>query len=137
MSLSLNKSSEFSKPEGPVVLVVADGVGVAPDGLSNAVTQADTPNLDSLCSTSLYRTLLAHGSHVGLPSDSDIGNSEVGHNAMGAGKIYDQGAKLINNSISDGTLFESGLWNQAVNQAEGATLHLFGLHSDGVVHSSS
>lgn len=135
MSLQLNQHSKFNKPEGPVVLVIADGVGVAPSGPSNAVTEAKTPNLDILCSGGSYRTLLAHGTHVGLPTDDDIGNSEVGHNAMGAGKIYDQGAKLINNAIVDGTMFQTGLWGQVVEQSKSATLHLLGLHSDGVVHS--
>ena len=56
-------------------------------------------SLNWLKNNALYRTLYAHGTHVGLPSDSDLGNSEVGHNALGAGRIFDQGAKLVQNAI--------------------------------------
>ena len=69
-----------------MLLVIADGVGVAPEGPSNAVTLAETPALDALTSGELYTQLAAHGPAVGLPSDDDMGNSEVGHNALGAGQ---------------------------------------------------
>ena len=84
-SLSLQKHSSFSGRKGPVVVLVADGVGVAPAGPSNAVSEANTPTLDYLSEQTLYTQLLAHGTAVGLPCDDDMGNSEVGHNAIGAG----------------------------------------------------
>ncbi len=135
MSVRLTPHSSFSGRPGPVVVVVADGVGVAPAVESNAVTSANTPTLDSLTSGTLYTELFAHGTHVGLPSDADIGNSEVGHNALGAGRIFDQGAKLINKSLQDGSLVSSELWQSIVTQSQDGTLHFLGLHSDGNVHS--
>ncbi len=131
----LDLDPNFEPPEGPVVLVIADGVGVAPSAESNAVTEANTPTIDSYTDSSLYRELKAHGTFVGLPSDSDIGNSEVGHNAMGAGRIFDQGAKLVNRAIESGELFTSDNWKQVIKSASDSTLHFLGLHSDGRVHS--
>ena len=78
-----------------VLTVVMDGIGYKESDYGNAVSIAQTPQLDWLQKNSLYRTLYAHGTHVGLPSDSDLGNSEVGHNALGAGRIFDQGLSLI------------------------------------------
>ena len=95
MSLELTPSTSFPHRR-PVLVVIADGVGEAPAGPMNAVTEAATPALDSLCDTRMYRTLKAHGPAVGLPSWDDMGNSEVGHNALGAGRIFAQGAKLVN-----------------------------------------
>ncbi len=137
MTLKLNKSNLFKAPVGPLVLVIADGVGVADDAESNAVTRASTPTLDAFEKEPLFRTLLAHGTHVGLPSDSDIGNSEVGHNAMGAGRVFDQGAKLVNKALASGDLFKTALWQELIEQAKGNCLHLIGLHSDGRVHSDT
>src|SRR5215211_6633312 len=82
MPLELRPHPSFAGRPGPVLLVIADGVGVAPEGPSNAVTLADTPCLDQLMSGELYTELAAHGPAVGLPSDDDMGNSEVGHNAL-------------------------------------------------------
>ena len=118
-----------------MLLVIADGVGVAPAGPSNAVTVADTPALDELTSGELYTELAAHGPAVGLPSDDDMGNSEVGHNALGAGRIFAQGAKLVNQAIATGAIFETSVWHEAIEHGRAATLHLLGLHSDGNVHS--
>ena len=101
-SLSLTPHPSFSGRPGPLLVVIADGVGVAPPGASNAVTEADTPTLDALTSGELYTELAAHGPAVGLPSDDDMGNSEVGHNALGAGRIFAQGAKLVNLAIETG-----------------------------------
>ncbi|MGA9277478.1 2,3-bisphosphoglycerate-independent phosphoglycerate mutase [Ilumatobacter sp.] len=126
----------FSGRPGPVLVVVADGVGVAPAGESNAVTQATTPTLDRLGASELYTELAAHGPAVGLPTADDMGNSEVGHNALGAGRIFAQGAKLVNKAISTGAIFDSEVWHDVVARALNATLHLIGLHSDGGVHSS-
>ncbi|MDP2293396.1 MAG: 2,3-bisphosphoglycerate-independent phosphoglycerate mutase [Actinomycetota bacterium] len=133
--LSLRTLPGFSGRPGPLLLVIADGVGVAPPGPSNAVTEADTPVLDQLCAGELYTELAAHGPAVGLPSDDDMGNSEVGHNALGAGRIFAQGAKLVNAAIATGALFESPVWNEAMAHGRAGTLHLLGLHSDGNVHS--
>ena len=133
--LSLEKLPSFAGRPGPLLLVIADGVGVAPPGPSNAVTEADTPVLDRLCAGPLYTELAAHGPAVGLPSDDDMGNSEVGHNALGAGRIFAQGAKLVNAAIATGALFESPVWQEAMAHARAGTLHLVGLHSDGNVHS--
>lgn len=136
MSLNLEKHPSFAGRKGPVLLVIADGVGIAPDAPSNAVTQAKTPTLDKLAESSLYCELFAHGKAVGLPTDDDMGNSEVGHNALGAGRIFAQGAKLVNNAMESGSLFKSEVWQQAIAATEsGGTLHFIGLHSDGNVHS--
>ena len=134
MSLELMPSSLFPHRR-PVLVVIADGVGEAPAGPMNAVTEAATPTLDHLAETRLYRTLKAHGPAVGLPSDDDMGNSEVGHNALGAGRVFAQGAKLVNQAIASGDIFESTVWQAIVERARPATLHLLGLHSDGNVHS--
>ena len=135
MPLELRKHPSFAGRPGPVLLVIADGVGVAPPAPSNAVTVADTPTLDELTGGELYTELAAHGPAVGLPSDDDMGNSEVGHNALGAGRIFAQGAKLVNRAIETGAIFESDVWHQAIEHARAGTLHLLGLHSDGNVHS--
>ncbi|MFK7919417.1 MAG: 2,3-bisphosphoglycerate-independent phosphoglycerate mutase [Ilumatobacter sp.] len=136
MTLSLSKHPSFSGRPGPVLVVVADGVGVAAPEASNAVTEADTPTLDQLTATELYTELAAHGPAVGLPTDDDMGNSEVGHNALGAGRIFAQGAKLVNKALATGAIFDTDTWNKAVEHGRGGTLHLLGLHSDGGVHSS-
>jgi len=135
MSLNLDKHSSFTGRKGPVVILVADGVGVAPAGPSNAVTQANTPTLDALAEQALYTELAAHGTSVGLPSDSDMGNSEVGHNAIGAGRIFAQGAKLVNQALASGAVFDTDVWQQAVKHGKDHTLHLLGLHSDGNIHA--
>ena len=133
--LSLHKLPSFPGRPGPLLLVIADGVGVAPPAPSNAVTEADTPVLDRLYAGPLYTELAAHGPAVGLPSDDDMGNSEVGHNALGAGRIFAQGAKLVNAAIASGAMFESPVWKEAMAHGRAGTLHLVGLHSDGNVHS--
>ena len=86
----------------PVVFVVMDGIGLSENKFGNAVAAAYKPTLDKLMSTHPYASIQAHGVAVGLPSDEDMGNSEVGHNAIGCGQIYAQGAKLVNNSIETG-----------------------------------
>lgn len=135
MSLNLNKHPSFSGRKGPVVIVVADGVGVAPAGPSNAVTEANTPTLDALAEQTLYTELAAHGTAVGLPSDDDMGNSEVGHNALGAGRIFAQGAKLVNQALESGDVYETDVWKAVVKHGSDKTLHLIGLHSDGNIHA--
>jgi 2,3-bisphosphoglycerate-independent phosphoglycerate mutase len=116
----------------PVVLCILDGVGRGRGEDDDAVATARTPVLDGLMATCPWRELQAHGTAVGLPSDDDMGNSEVGHNAMGAGRVFDQGAKLVDKALRDGSAFETDVWKQLVS---GGTLHLMGLCSDGNVHS--
>ncbi|MBO4308792.1 MAG: 2,3-bisphosphoglycerate-independent phosphoglycerate mutase [Clostridia bacterium] len=133
----LTKSKRFNGVKGPVLTIVMDGVGLAPDTVSNAVKSAYTPNLDRLMENYPMVALKAHGTAVGLPSDDDMGNSEVGHNALGAGQVFAQGAKLVSNSIESGKMFASATWLELVaNVKENCgTLHFLGLFSDGNVHS--
>ncbi len=132
---SLEKHPSFNGRSGPVVVLVCDGVGIAPAHASNAVSEARTPHLDSLIQSQHYSELLAHGTSVGLPSDDDMGNSEVGHNALGAGRIFAQGAKLVNESIADRSIFQTDAWAQLIETGKQSTLHFLGLHSDGNIHS--
>jgi len=120
----------------PIVLVIMDGVGKGDGGSGDAVAVAKTPTLDHLFATCPYTWLKAHGTAVGLPSDEDMGNSEVGHNALGCGQVYSQGAKLVGESIENGALFASATWKELVANAEGKALHFLGLLSDGNVHSN-
>ena len=121
----------------PIVLVIMDGVGKGDGGSGDAVVQAKTPTLDRLLSTYPHTFLKAHGPAVGLPSDEDMGNSEVGHNALGCGQVYAQGAKLVDESISSGKLYESDSWKALIANAQaGHALHFMGLLSDGNVHSN-
>ena len=122
--------------EKPIVLVIMDGVGKGDGGSGDAVTVAKTPTLDKLLATCPHTYLKAHGTAVGLPSDEDMGNSEVGHNALGCGQIYSQGAKLVGESIENGALFASETWKALVANAEGKAMHFLGLLSDGNVHSN-
>ena len=137
MVSALKKSSKFAGVQGPLVTIVMDGVGIAPTNAANAVYAAHTPTLDRLMRDYPMVTLKAHGTAVGLPSDDDMGNSEVGHNALGAGQVFAQGAKLVSNSIESGKMFASETWvNLLANVKNNAsTLHFIGLFSDGNVHS--
>ncbi len=121
----------------PIVLVIMDGVGKGDGGAGDAVAQAKTPTLDNLLATCPNTYLKAHGTAVGLPSDDDMGNSEVGHNALGCGQVYSQGAKLVGESIENGALFTSDTWKDLVENAKaGHAFHFLGLLSDGNVHSN-
>ena len=121
----------------PIVLVIMDGVGKGDGGSGDAVKVAATPTLDKLLSTCPHTYLKAHGTAVGLPSDEDMGNSEVGHNALGCGQVYSQGAKLVGESIENGTLYTSATWQNLISNAkDGHALHFMGLLSDGNVHSN-
>lgn len=137
MSLDLKRHPSFAGVQGPVVVVVMDGVGIGRKDASDAVYLARTPNLDALEKSALCTKLNAHGKAVGLPSDDDMGNSEVGHNALGAGRIFDQGAKLVNAAIESGALFRGDAWRTATSRVResGEPLHFIGLLSDGNVHS--
>lgn len=121
-----------------VLLVVLDGVGYSKTGIGDAVTEANTPTLDKLLATCPNTRLKAHGGAVGLPSDDDMGNSEVGHNALGCGQIYSQGAKLVNESIESGKIYSSEAWKEIAGNcvAKNSAIHFIGLLSDGNVHSN-
>ena len=123
--------------KGPVVLVIMDGVGYGKYKEGDAVAAAMTKNLDKLLATCPNTKLKAHGLAVGLPSDADMGNSEVGHNAMGCGRVFAQGAKLVANSIDSGAMYEGETWKSLVQNCldNGSALHFIGLLSDGNVHS--
>ncbi|MGE0790483.1 MAG: 2,3-bisphosphoglycerate-independent phosphoglycerate mutase [Sandaracinaceae bacterium] len=135
--LELRPHPTIAGVEGPVVCVVMDGVGLGRRDESDAVFLARTPTLDELARSSPTTALRAHGIAVGMPSDDDMGNSEVGHNALGAGRVFDQGAKLVSRAIATGTLFEGSAWRDAILtvRASGRALHFIGLLSDGNVHS--
>ena len=136
MSQPLRKLAHFDGVKGPVLTIVMDGVGLAPDNGANAVAAAHTPTLDRLMRDYPMVKLKAHGTAVGLPSDDDMGNSEVGHNALGAGQVFAQGAKLVSQSIESGKIFASSAWRELIDGAKaGGTLHFLGLFSDGNVHS--
>ena len=122
----------------PIVLVIMDGVGKGDGGSGDAVAVAKTPTLDALFASCPYTWLKAHGTAVGLPSDDDMGNSEVGHNALGCGQVYSQGAKLVGESIENGVLFASETWKDLVSNCVGSgkAFHFLGLLSDGNVHSN-
>ncbi len=133
----LKKLSKFNGVDGPVLTIVMDGVGIAPDTIANAVKGAYTPTLDMLMEKYPTVKLKAHGMAVGLPSDDDMGNSEVGHNALGAGQVFAQGAKLVSQSIESGKMFASDTWKAIISNVNnnGSVLHFLGLFSDGNVHS--
>jgi len=134
---SLTLKANGFKRKGPVLLIIMDGVGLGKPESGNAVYMADMPVLDRLMTGPLFRTLRAHGLAVGMPSDADMGNSEVGHNALGAGRIFEQGATLVQQAIRSGDLYEGGTWKKVVSQAltNHTTLHFIGLLSDGNVHA--
>ncbi len=133
----LKKTANFKKRRGPVVLVVMDGVGIGKYKEGDAVKQAMTENFDDLAAGNPYTTLKAHGKAVGLPSDDDMGNSEVGHNAIGCGRVFSQGAKLVSKSIKSGDLFTGTAWKKLAGNAKAnnGSMHFIGLLSDGNVHS--
>ena len=137
----LHKLSTFAGVPGPVVVVIMDGYGIASNKAGSAIDAATKPTLDRLFAQFPHIRLRAHGTAVGMPSDEDMGNSEVGHNAIGAGQVYSQGAALVAKAIADGTIWEGNAWKDVVAGAKAGahgkagTLHLIGLLSDGNVHS--
>ena len=135
--LHLNALPNYTAFPGPVVFIIMDGVGIGKKDASDGVHLAYKPVLDQLFQEPLYTQLKAHGTAVGMPSDEDMGNSEVGHNALGAGRIFDQGAKLVSGAIASGSIYQGEAWKKALAQAAaGGTLHFVGLLSDGNVHSN-
>lgn len=137
MSLKLEVNPRFKKRTGPLVLAILDGVGFGRYEDGDAVKQAYTPTLDKLMKEYPTTRLKAHGTAVGLPSDEDMGNSEVGHNAIGAGRVFAQGAKLVSDAIETRRLFEGETWKGLIADVlkNNSTLHFIGLFSDGNVHS--
>nr|VFK36971.1 MAG: phosphoglycerate mutase [Candidatus Kentron sp. SD]VFK42037.1 MAG: phosphoglycerate mutase [Candidatus Kentron sp. SD] len=133
----LKKHPKFPGVSGPIVSIIMDGFGVTPNREGNAIYQAYTPTLDRLFANYPHTILKAHGKAVGMPSDEDMGNSEVGHNAMGAGQVYNQGASLVNDAIASQALFQGDAWREIIGNAKehNTTLHFLGLFSDGNVHS--
>ena len=123
---------------GPVVTIVMDGVALSDNECGNAFKMANTPTLDRIMKDFPCLKLKAHGTAVGLPSDDDMGNSEVGHNALGSGQVFSQGAKLVSKSIEEGTIYKSDAWEKIVKQCRdnNSVLHFLGLFSDGNVHSN-
>ena len=133
---TLTPLSGYKQFPGPVVAVIMDGVGIGPGDESDGVYMANSPTLDQLFAEPLMTILKAHGSAVGLPSENDMGNSEVGHNALGGGRIFSQGAQLVNEAIKFGSAFSGTGWNSVIKKAQsGGTVHFIGLVSDGNVHS--
>ncbi len=134
----LKKSKHFKGPDGPVVLAILDGVGIGTCAEGDVVNRANTPTLDWLAENALSAKLKAHGTAVGMPSDADMGNSEIGHNAIGCGRVFAQGARLVNEAIENRGLFEEGaVWNELIENVvqHDSRLHFIGLFSDGNVHS--
>jgi 2,3-bisphosphoglycerate-independent phosphoglycerate mutase len=125
-------------PKGKTVaVIVLDGWGEASADQYNCIHRAETPVMDSLKNGAPEKWTLvkAHGTAVGLPSDDDMGNSEVGHNALGAGRIFAQGAKLVDAALESGKIWEDEGFNYIKDSFDEGTLHLIGLLSDGGVHS--
>ncbi|MDR2029427.1 MAG: 2,3-bisphosphoglycerate-independent phosphoglycerate mutase [Treponema sp.] len=139
----LKKNPAWKGRRGPVVLVIMDGVGYGKYKEGDAVADSKMYHLSAIKAKSPNTRLKAHGKAVGLPSDDDMGNSEVGHNAMGCGRVFSQGAALVSASIETGALFRGQAWQEiAANVKSGGnsgprvpTLHFIGLFSDGNVHS--
>lgn len=140
--MKLEKLQNFNKRKGPVVVIVLDGVGIGRHDNGDAVFQAHPQHfnkyIEEAKANNLYAELRAHGPAVGLPSIEDMGNSEVGHNALGAGQIVSQGAKRVNEAIGNGDIFKSASWKSIIEETAkaGKALHFFGLLSDGNVHSN-
>ena len=138
MLKSLEKNPNFTPRRGPLVLAILDGVGFGKYADGDAVKMANIPVFNSLLANSPSTKLKAHGTAVGMPSDADMGNSEVGHNAIGSGRVFAQGAKLVEDAITSKKLFAGDSWLKLVNnvKSHNSTLHFIGLLSDGNVHSN-
>ncbi|MGE5472436.1 MAG: 2,3-bisphosphoglycerate-independent phosphoglycerate mutase [Bacteroidota bacterium] len=133
----LAKLSNFPGIRGPVVIIVMDGYGLPKTEVGSAIAAARKPTLDRLFADYPNIRLRAHGTAVGMPSDDDMGNSEVGHNAIGAGQVYSQGAALVSNAIAEGAIWQGEAWQQIIAGAKAGrgVVHFIGLFSDGNVHS--
>ncbi|SCU70077.1 2,3-bisphosphoglycerate-independent phosphoglycerate mutase [Trypanosoma equiperdum] len=136
--MALTLAAHKTLPRRKLVLVVLDGVGIGPRDEYDAVHVAKTPLMDALFNDPKhFRSICAHGTAVGLPTDADMGNSEVGHNALGAGRVVLQGASLVDDALESGEIFTSEGYRylHGAFSQPGRTLHLIGLLSDGGVHS--
>jgi len=134
--LRLQKLPGYKPFPGPLLLVIMDGMGIGKGDASDGLAVSHIPVLNALFKERLFAKLRAHGTAVGLPTDEDMGKSEVGHNAMGAGRVFSQGAKLVNEAIASGKIFEGQSWAKVRERARaGRTVHLIGMVSDGNVHS--
>jgi len=143
MNFNLEKLPNYNGVKGPLLLVILDGLGIfkknAEGYPGNAIDIAQPKNITKLLENEkIVAYLKAHGTAVGMPSDDDQGNSEVGHNAMGAGRVFSQGASLVDNAINDRSLFEGDTWKEMIDNAltNKTPVHLIGLLSDGNVHSN-
>ena len=121
----------------PTVLVIMDGFGMGNPGAGNAVSLANTPVLDRLFAENAHTTLSASGLDVGLPA-GQMGNSEVGHTNIGGGRVVFQDLPRISRAIDSGEFFKNPAYNKAMDDClqKGSSLHLYGLLSDGGVHST-
>ncbi|MEO8409119.1 MAG: 2,3-bisphosphoglycerate-independent phosphoglycerate mutase [Propionivibrio sp.] len=133
----LKKLANFAGVKGPVVTIIMDGYGLPKSDAGSAIAAAKKPTLDRLFANYPNISLRAHGIAVGMPSDDDMGNSEVGHNAIGAGQVYSQGASLVADAIASGAIWQGEAWQQIVAGAKAGrgVIHFIGLFSDGNVHS--
>lgn len=134
---TLKPHATIPKADKPVLVCILDGWGenINKDEW-NAIHIADTPTTDGLRKlNNRWRTVQAHGKAVGLPSDADMGNSEVGHNALGSGQIFDQGARLVDIALDNGDAFTGDGWKYIKDSFAKNTVHFIGLLSDGGVHS--
>ncbi len=120
---------------GPLVLVVLDGWGISAEKRGNAILAARTPNYNTLLTKFPHTELDASGTAVGLPPGL-MGNSEVGHLTIGAGRVIKQKLTIISEKIADGSFYKNPTLLEAISSAKTGTLHLIGLLSDGCVHSS-
>ncbi|MFA6092579.1 MAG: 2,3-bisphosphoglycerate-independent phosphoglycerate mutase [Elusimicrobiota bacterium] len=135
-ALALKRLKGYQPYPGPLVFVIMDGMGLGKPDAANALHVSYMPVLNSLLKEPLFAKLKAHGKAVGLPSDEDMGNSEVGHNALGCGRVFAQGAQLVNDAIASGRIFQGQAWTRLRESGRaGKTVHFIGLVSDGNVHS--
>ena len=134
---ALERNPKWKGRRGPLVLVIMDGVGYGQYAEGDAVADSKMVHFRAMEAAGAHTRLKAHGKAVGLPSDEDMGNSEVGHNAIGCGRVYSQGAQLVTNSLATGAMFEGQTWKRLVANVRqsGGALHFIGLFSDGNVHS--
>ena len=126
----------MTTPKKPLVLLILDGWGYRPDMPDNAVSNAKTPVLDQLCVDYANGLISASGMDVGLP-DGQMGNSEVGHTNIGAGRTVYQNLTKVTKSIADGDFYDNANFVAAVDKAVAAdkAVHIMGLASPGGVHS--
>jgi 2,3-bisphosphoglycerate-independent phosphoglycerate mutase len=143
MNFELKKIKNYDGVKGPLLFVIMDGVGLykgEKEGYPGNAFELAKPEhiLNLLNNEKIVTKLKAHGTAVGMPSDDDMGNSEVGHNAIGAGRVFAQGARLVDEAIETKRLYEGSAWKEIVANAKKnkKPIHFIGLMSDGNVHSN-